>query len=143
MLNSEAVGSGAAAFKYLAPYIFRVAISNNRILKLENGRVTFKYKESATAQIKTATVSAEEFIHRFLQHVLPHRFVKVRYYGLLAPSNRHLLQRLRVLLGARCSADHTPAQATVAKQTVDPRCLKCGSVLLLVETLPRQSRAPP
>ncbi len=62
VVHSKPVGSGAAAFKYLAPYIFRVALSNNRLVKLANGQVTFKYQESATKQIKTATVSAEEFI---------------------------------------------------------------------------------
>jgi hypothetical protein len=56
---------------------------------LEDGKVTFHYKESATNQIKTSVLPAEEFIRRFLQHVLPARFVKVRYYGLVARSNRH------------------------------------------------------
>ena len=74
-MTASRLGTGAAAFKYLAPYIFRVALSNNRILKLEHGHVTFKYKESATKQIKFCTVSAAEFIRRFLQHVLPHRFI--------------------------------------------------------------------
>lgn len=101
VVHSEPVGSGEAAFKYLAPYVFRVAISNSRILKLEDGRVTFKYKESGTDQIKYATVSAEEFMRRFLQHVLPERMVKVRYYGLLSSVNRHLLKRVREALGAR------------------------------------------
>ena len=76
--HSEPVGSGEAAFKYLAPYVFRVAITNRRIVKLEEDRVTFKYKDSATDEVKYATVSAEEFIRRFLQHVLPEGFVKVR-----------------------------------------------------------------
>jgi hypothetical protein len=75
--------------------VFRVAISNNRIVKLEDGRVTFKYKDSATDQVKYATVSAEEFMRRFLQHVSPGRFVKVRYYGLLSPGNRRLLKLAR------------------------------------------------
>ena len=88
VVHCEPVGSGEAAFKYLAPYVFRVAISNSRIVKLGDGRVTFKYKDSATDQVKLTTVSAEEFIRRFLQHVLPERFVKVRYYGLLGPNNR-------------------------------------------------------
>ena len=146
VVDCEPVGSGAAAFKYLAPYIFRVALSNKRILKLADGadgEVTFQYKESATQQLKTCSLPAEKFMGRFLQHVLPPRFVKVRYYGLLSPSNRHLLQRARLLLGARRRADQTTAQATVGKQTADLRCLKCGRVLLLVETLPRHSRAPP
>ena len=72
-MHSEPVGSGEAAFKYLAPYVFRVAISNSRIVKLEAGRVTFKYKDSATDQVRFCTVSAEEFMRRFLQHVLPVR----------------------------------------------------------------------
>src|SRR5712691_10998683 len=81
VVDCEPVGTGAAAFKYLAPYIFRVALSNNRLRKLEAGQVTFAYKESATDQIKHCTLSAEQFIQRFLQHVLPNRFIKVRYYG--------------------------------------------------------------
>jgi len=100
VVHSEQVGSGEAAFKYLAPYVFRVAISNRSLLKLEDGRVTFKYKDSATYQIRFCTVTAEEFIRRFLQHVLPSRFVKLRYYGLMSPGNRDLLSKTRELLTA-------------------------------------------
>jgi len=100
VVHSEPVGSGVQAFKYLAPYIFRVALSNNRILTLDHGAVTFAYKESATDQLKHCTVTAEEFIRRFLQHVLPKRFVKVRYYGLLSPAHRQLLQKAKELLSA-------------------------------------------
>src|SRR2546425_420208 len=64
VVHSEAVGTGEAAFKYLAPYIFRVAISNNRLSKLEHGKVTFAYKESATDQLKHCTIAAQEFIDR-------------------------------------------------------------------------------
>jgi ribosomal protein L37AE/L43A len=71
VVHSEAVGSGQQAFQYLAPYIFRVAISNNRLRSLEQGTVTFSYKESATDQLKRCTLTAHEFIRRFLQHVLP------------------------------------------------------------------------
>ena len=91
VVHCAPVGSGQAAFRYLAPYIFRVAISHNRILQLEESNVTFQYKESATAQTRYCRVSAEECIRRFLQHVLPDRFVTVRYYGLLSPGNRQLL----------------------------------------------------
>ena len=100
VVDLEPVGSGEAAFNYLAPYVFRVAISNNRILSLNDGKVAFEYKESATDEIKTSEVPAEVFIRRFLQHVLPKRFTKVRYYGLLSPSNRRLLNTARELLGA-------------------------------------------
>ena len=143
VVHSEPVGSGEAAFKYLAPYVFRVAISNSRIVKLEDGRVTFKYKDSATDQVKLATVSAEEFIRRFLQHVLPERFVKVRYYGLLAAGNGRLLDHARKLLGAR------PASSSVRDENGDSngrealRCPKCGSELTLIGNLSAKKREPP
>jgi hypothetical protein len=71
-----------------------VAISHNRVLTLEDGHVTFQYKDSATKQTRSVTVPAQEFIRRFLQHVLPDRFIKVRYYGFLSPGNRHVLTRV-------------------------------------------------
>jgi hypothetical protein len=81
VVHSQAVGNGEGVLKYLAPYIFRVAISNSRILKLANGKVTFRYQDSDTGRTRLCTLKAEEFIRRFLQHVLPKGFVKVRYYG--------------------------------------------------------------
>ena len=81
-------------------------------------------------------MSAEEFIRRFLQHVLPNRFVKVRYYGVLSPGHRHLLNRARQLLGASALETNTTAQRReVTEAPGVPRCPKCGSVLILVETL--------
>ena len=147
VVHCKPVGSGLAALKYLAPYIFRVAISNNRILNLEDGKVTFKYKDSTTDQIKVSTISAEKFIARFLQHVLPERFVKVRYYGLFAPSNRHLL------LATRQSLIPTPATPKLASgnqcdsepvANLDTaRCPKCKTLLLLVGEIEPCIRAPP
>jgi len=98
VVHSQPVGSGVQAFQYLAPYIFRVAISNNRLRKLHDGQVTFSYKESASDQLKHCTITAAEFIRRFLQHVLPPRFIKVRYYGLLSAAQRQLLRKARQLL---------------------------------------------
>jgi hypothetical protein len=66
-------------------------ITNNRIEKLENGLVTFRFKDSDTNQCKIQSVPAMEFIRRFLRHIAPKGFVKIRYYGLLAPGNRRLL----------------------------------------------------
>jgi hypothetical protein len=95
VVNCRPVGSGVNALKYLAPYIFRVAISNKRILKLEDGKVTFRYRASDTGRLRTCTLPAKEFIRRFLQHVLPKGFVKVRYYGFLASGCRPRLAALR------------------------------------------------
>ena len=114
-----------------------------KILKLEDGKVTFKYKESATDQIRFSTVTAEEFIRRFLQHVLPQRFVKVRYYGLMSPANRHLLKRAREVLGARATAVSTNNNDPRHKQREALRCPNCASVLTLVERLCAKAREPP
>ncbi len=147
VVHSQPLGAGLTACKYLAPYIFRVAISNQRIIKLDNGCVTFKYQDSATKQIKFPTVRAEEFIRRFLQHVLPERFVKVRYYGLLAPANRPLLQQARQLLDAHHSAPASASTFPVAQSAIDQRpsarlsCPHCGGPLTLLRPLPR-GRAP-
>ena len=78
VVHCKAVGDGASALKYLAPYIFRVAISNKRIVKMSNTNVFFRYRTTKTGKTKIRTVSAEELIRRFLQHVLPKGFVKVR-----------------------------------------------------------------
>ncbi|MGH9428323.1 MAG: IS91 family transposase [Terriglobia bacterium] len=144
VVHCEAVGDGESAFKYLAPYIFRVALSNNRILKLESGFVTFQYKESATDKIKTCTLSAEEFIRRFLQPVLPERFIKVRYYGLLAPSHRHLLNRARELLSDVRGEQEKVGKQSVVKERVETRlCPNCGCVMRMVERLKPRAREPP
>lgn len=141
VVHSEPVGSGQQAFQYLAPYIFRVAISNNRLRKLHDGRVTFSYRESATDQLKHCTVTAEEFIRRFLQHVLPPRFIKVRYYGLLSPAQRQLLLKARQLLRATTSKlkseDLKPVQP-LALLT----CPHCGVPLTLLGPLAPRGRAP-
>lgn len=142
------VGSGEQACKYLAPYIFRVALSNNRLRQLENGHVTFSYKDSATDQLMSCTLPAEKFIGRFLQHVLPPRFCKVRYYGLLSPSYRPRLQLARQLLSATTAK---PLSATTAAlKTTDPAaqtprqlsCPLCRGPLTLLAPLAPRGRAP-
>lgn len=134
VVNCKSVGSGHAAFKYLAPYIFRVAISNKRILSFENGFVTFSYKDSATQETRYATVSAEEFIRRFLQHVLPDHFVKVRYYGILSPSNRRLIAEARKTLHAG-SISHPSDQSDPPRAPRIPLCPDCGAQLKLIQHL--------
>ena len=137
--DCQPVGSGAAAFKYLAPYVFRVAISNNRILKLENDQVTFTYKDGDSGKPKRCTLPAEQFMHRFLQHVLPTGFVKIRYFGLFSSGNRHLLHRVRSLLGA--SDPHPPGPIS---QQSDPEantqlpelsCPKCGHSMAVIQSI--------
>jgi hypothetical protein len=81
--------NAAYVVEYLGRYTHRVAISNNRILKLENGNVTFKWRDYREGKKeKVMTVTADEFIRRFLIHILPDRFTKIRHYGLLSSQNK-------------------------------------------------------
>lgn len=82
-VNCQAVGESSASLKYLSPYVFKVAISNNRIVKVENRIVTFRYKKSHSERWRTMALDVMEFIRRFLQHVLPTGFMKVRYFGFM------------------------------------------------------------
>lgn len=88
--------------EYLGRYTHRVAISNNRIVKFENGQVTFKWRDYRDKKKeKLMTVSAEEFIRRFLVHILPDRFVKIRHYGILGSRNKNTKLKLcKKLIGA-------------------------------------------
>lgn len=147
VVHCQPVGRGTHALKYLAPYIFRVAISNNRILKLANDKVTFRYRRADTGQVRVCTLTAEEFLRRFLQHVLPKGFVKVRYYGLFSPAQRHLLPLLRLWLD---SSQPPPTQLTEPKQssTIGQMerllvCPNCGQPMQLVLKLQPRLRSPP
>jgi hypothetical protein len=147
VVDCRPVGSGAAALKYLAPYIFRVALSNNRIVGVQDNRVTFRYRDGDTKQIRTCTLPARAFIGRFLQHILPHGFVKVRYYGLFRLGNRHVLEQARAALAPPEQAGTSMASAS--SQVAEPapsavlRCPSCGQPMQLMQIIPRQSRAPP
>lgn len=78
-----------SVIKYLGRYTHRVAISNNRIIKEKNGKITFKYRDyKDNKKEKEMTLEAEEFIRRFLLHILPPRFMKIRHYGLLGNRNK-------------------------------------------------------
>ena len=137
-IDVEPVGSGEAALKYLAPYVFRVAISNNNILSLKGGKVTFRYRESKTNIRKTMTLEAHEFIRRFLQHVLPKGFVKVRYYGFMATKKRALLDKIKERLGKILS----PVRKLYQKASKPFCCPSCGKTMAFIGELPRK-RGPP
>ncbi len=86
--------------EYLARYTHRVAISNDRIQSLEDGKVIFNYKDRETNQIKETTIDAVEFIRRFLLHVLPSRFTRIRHYGFLANRcKKENIGKIRLFLG--------------------------------------------
>ena len=90
---------------YLGRYAHRIAIANSRIVSADNGQVTFRYQNNGQTAWRTMTLAAEEFIRRFLQHVLPAGVHKVRYYGLASPANRPLLRRVQLALALATPAD--------------------------------------
>jgi len=148
VVDCREVGSGAAALKYLAPYIFRIALSNNRIVAVQNERVTFRYRDGETKQLRSCTLPVLTFIGRFLQHVLPKGFVKVRYYGLFSRRQRALLRQIREQLAlARPSpATAAPAAVPVLAQSGAPgvvRCPVCGQPMQAAVLRPVRSRGPP
>jgi hypothetical protein len=144
-----AVQGTRTVLNYLARYIHRVAITNSRIISADNGKVTFRYKDSKSgAQIKTMTVSAAEFIRRFLQHALPAGVHKVRYYGLWSPSNRKKLLELQQTLfqsendqQERFKEDIDVEVSAPSEPRQCPHCKK--GTLVCIGRLSRQGRAPP
>jgi hypothetical protein len=135
----EPFGGPAVVLKYLARYTHRVAISNSRLVALDGDRVTFRYKDYAADQRqKTLVLSAPEFIRRFLQHVLPSGFVKIRHYGLLA--NRYRTANLvicRALLVLVAVAALVGARSRAGTETAKP-CPHCGGCIWqVVERVPR------
>jgi hypothetical protein len=131
-------GGPERVLKYLARYTHRAAISNHRLLKLEDGQVTFRLKDYAEGGgSKTRTLSAEEFLRRFVEHVLPKGFVKIRHYGLLGSHHREerlaLSRRLllpvtvvAMALMGDLSSSSEPAAAAVKPAAV-ATCPHCGS----------------
>jgi hypothetical protein len=142
-------GGPATVLKYLARYTHRAAISNRRLVALADGRVTFRWKDYAHGGKRgTMTLEAVEFVRRFLTHVLPTGFVRVRHYGLLANRHRHeKLARCRDLLGRATTprADPAPAEpdpnpppdrdAAVTPTRVCPRC-GAGRMVVVAEFPP-------
>jgi hypothetical protein len=149
------IGRGAHAARYLSRYVYRVALTNDRIERHENGLVTFRYTHARTGEVRRQTLPEETFIGRFLQHVLPRGFGKIRSYGLLSPSRRGDLDHARELLefhaqaaaiapSSSTSADTDGDHATSTPVADSARsCRACHKGRLrLVGEIPR-SRAPP
>ena len=144
-----------AVVDYLARYAFRIAITNARIVTMDDTHVTFQYKQRDTGRWETCRLTGVEFLRRFLMHVLPKGFHKLRYYGLWHPSKRHLQERARLLLSLLASlrladclliADVTPEADGISENqgaSQDrwlPSCPCCGS--RRVEHLQERCRGP-
>jgi hypothetical protein len=122
-------GGPEAVLAYLSRYTHRVAISNHRLIRADKNGVTFKYKDyriDGPDRYKTMTLSVTEFIRRFLMHVLPKRFHRIRHYGLFANGNRAAnIAHARALLAVPQPADEAPANPNEPGVLALP-CAHCG-----------------
>ncbi|MBF0199357.1 MAG: transposase [Planctomycetes bacterium] len=134
----KSAGTGNQVVKYLSRYIFRVGISNNRILKVENRKVTFKYKDKETKKTKVTSLDVLKFIDRFLKHVLPSGLVKVRHYGFHHPNSKidkdFLKERIQQNHQAYIESKtvETPDSSMKGKASFKgPKCRHCDGKLTL------------
>jgi len=142
VVNIKSVGKGNKPLEYLARYIFRVAISNKRIVRFQDDKVTFTYKDSKGKWHKQ-TLEAEKFISRFLQHVLPKGFVKVRYYGFLSSRKRALLDTIKELFNFAQKQESNGSSNSTAAEVRVMRCPKCGKPMVFVQEIkPLRNRSP-
>jgi len=135
-----------AVLAYLSRYTHRVAISNRRLISFEENGVTFRYKDyrrSEPERQSIMTLATDEFIRRFLSHVLPRGFHRIRHYGLLASASRKTnLARARALLEVAAPPDE---EILLEPTDLRPACPCCGGHMIIIETFERwrQPRAPP
>jgi hypothetical protein len=146
--NCKAAGPGRQVLNYLARYVFRVAISNSRLERIENGAVTFRYRDNRSQQLRRETLTGVEFIRRFLLHTLPRGCAKVRYYGIWSPACRLQLEQARTLLVATISAAVDAVPLSPPTEQVAPaapaRCPHCHlGQLFQVRVLPPLRKVPP
>jgi hypothetical protein len=132
----QPVGSGEPALKYLAAYVYRTAFSAERIVADDGAHVTFTYRDNQ-GQPHSMRLPAEKFLHRFLQHVLPRNFQRVRHFGWLSPAAKERFERIRALL------DWKPAPAPAPLPSQVPLCPCCKKPMFLIGRLARPPPAPP
>jgi Putative transposase/Transposase zinc-binding domain len=145
--TKEPFAGPKAVLAYLSRYTHRVAISNSRLIAADETGVTFKYKDyrvEGPGRYKTMTLATHEFIRRFLMHVLPKGFHRIRHYGLFANSSRvENIARARELLGAAAlnskTDGATPDNAEPSNAQED-KCPCCGGRMIVIETFDRGSR---
>jgi hypothetical protein len=138
-------GGPAAVLAYLARYTHRVAISNSRLVSMDDHAVRFRWKDYRTAdpttgavRIRTMALSPDEFIRRFLMHVLPTGFHRIRHYGLLAKGPRAPdLGRLRAMIADQAGGPAAPAAPDPQPEPEPPTCPGCGGRLRIVEVFRR------
>lgn len=170
-VDSRAAGSGESALRYLARYVFKTATSNRLVPRLPDGRILWPYRDSKTGQPAAIALEPLDWMGRFLQHILPPGFARVRTFGWLHPAAKVRANRVRALLGQKPlltvaeqqawqppDGDPEPTAPTPApahsntlnelpvakhKPCSTPQCPKCQQAMRLVGTFGRPARIPP
>lgn len=130
-VHSQANPNGLTAFNYLAPYVFKVAISNRRIVSLKGRTVTFSYRKPGSVRQRTTNLDALEFIRRFLQHVLPDGLMKVRHFGFMNTSCAIKTDAIRRMIAQQCNTVFKPTHVADPTPFV-AACPACGARMQLV-----------
>jgi hypothetical protein len=142
-VNVQAVGSAEQTLKYLAPYVFKVAVSDHRIVSVEDRTVTIRYRKPGGNPTRTTELDVMEFIRRFLRHVLPTGFMKVRYYGFMNPNSAVSLEKVRGLIELSREFE-VPTPEPEIKPIEPLYCSDCGGALCyLYSVLPHRMTPPP
>jgi len=124
VVHSQPVGDGRNALRYLARYIYRVALADSAISEHDGDTVAFRYRDTQTKKVHRMALPVMEFIRRFLQHVLPSGFVKVRHYGLHHPSRKRTLSLVRAML-CLLRGEPLPEAPEPEEPLPPPRCPHC------------------
>lgn len=123
VVHVQHAGRAEKVLDYLGRYVFRIAIANSRLESLEKGVVTFRYRDNRSQRIKHVRLTAEQFVQRFLLHVLPKGLAKVRHYGLASSASQPRHAAARALLQSDAPAPAQSSQGPSA--TPDPKALLC------------------
>jgi hypothetical protein len=144
VVDARAAGDGRAALRYLASYVFRVAIGDHRIVSCDDGKVTFTYRRVGSNRPRKMTLDAQEFLRRFLQHVLPAGFQKIRHYGFLSPNSTTAFQAVLWLVTIWKGALFVLQGKAAEEPAISPppRCPACGGPLSLVGFVPVRAPVP-
>jgi len=143
-VHCQPAGDGRQSLRYLAPYVFRVAIGDHRIVSCDDDRVTFTYRKVGSNRRRQMTLEAMEFLRRFLEHVLPSGFAKVRYYGFLSPAAAVSLELVRWLIAPGAGLTYvlrSGGRAAAPAEAVERACPCCGGRLVRLGMVPASAPA--
>lgn len=139
VVDLKPVDDGRAVVQYLAPYVHRVAISDHRIQHVDASSVTYHYQPSGSKSVKMRTVSGDDFVAGFAQHILPKGFQKVRHYGWMSNNSKIAWEEVRMLVWQLLgwvywlASGHAPQEKPASRPTL--RCAGCGSVMRVVSVI--------